>query len=105
MAGSARSTTIFRFKNGTGGADVSSAPPVRIDRYASSRRWFALLRLQAAEIIRRLLRMRRRAENRPLVVLQHLQPVGDIGGVIVAGFGRNAKIGTKESRADFRDLS
>jgi hypothetical protein len=30
MAGSGRSTTIFRFKTGTGGADETSAPPVRI---------------------------------------------------------------------------
>ncbi len=35
---------------------------------------FGLLRLAAMQKIRRALRMRRRAEYRPLVVLQHLDP-------------------------------
>jgi hypothetical protein len=37
MAGSARSTTTFRFKTGTGGDHVRAAG-ASIDRYASSRR-------------------------------------------------------------------
>jgi hypothetical protein len=51
-----------------------------------------LLRLQAVQIIGGLLRVAGGGEDRPLVVLQDFQPGRDIGGVVVAGFRRNAKI-------------
>jgi len=51
------------------------------------------------------LRLAGGGEDRPLVVLQDLQPRRDIGGVVVAGFRRDAKIGAEKRRADFRDLS
>ena len=51
------------------------------------------LRLQPMQIIGGLLRVAGGGEDRPLVVLQDLQPRRDIGGVVVAGFGRDAKIG------------
>jgi hypothetical protein len=51
------------------------------------------LRLQRAEIIGCLLRVAGGGEDRPLVVLQDLQPWRDLGGVVVASFRRDAKIG------------
>ena len=63
------------------------------------------LRLQAVEIIGGLLRVAGGGEDRPLVVLQDREPRRDIGGVVVAGFRRDAKIGAEKRRADFRDLS
>jgi hypothetical protein len=44
--------------------------------------------------------VRRRAEDRPLVVLQDLQPVGDIGSVILADFRREIEIGAQERAAE-----
>jgi hypothetical protein len=52
-----------------------------------------LLRLQAVQIIGGLLRMAGGGEDRPLVVFEDFQPGRDIGGVVVAGFRRDAKIG------------
>jgi hypothetical protein len=63
------------------------------------------LRLQPVKIIGGLLRVAGGGEDRPLVVLQDFEPGRDIGGVVVAGFGRNAKVGAEKSRADFCDLS
>jgi hypothetical protein len=57
------------------------------------------------EIIGGLLRVAGRGEDRTLVVLQDREPRRDIGGVVVAGFRRDAKIGAEERRADFSDLS
>ena len=51
------------------------------------------LRLQPMQIIGGLLRMAGGGEDRALVVLEDLQPRRDIGGVVVAGFRRDAKIG------------
>jgi len=59
--------------------------------------------LQRVKIIGGLLRMAGGGEDRPLVVFQDFQPGRDIGGVVVAGFRRDAKIGAKKSCADFRD--
>jgi hypothetical protein len=42
--------------------------------------------------------MRRRAENRPLVVLQDFQPRGDIGGVILPHLRGQIEIGAQERR-------
>ena len=57
--------------------------------------------VQPMQIIGGLLRVAGGGENRPLVVLQDLQPRRDIGGVVVAGFRRDAKIGAEKRRADF----
>jgi predicted GNAT superfamily acetyltransferase len=57
------------------------------------------------QIIGGLLRMAGGGEDRPLIVLQDLQPRRDIGGVVVAGFRRDAKIGAEKRRANFSDLS
>jgi hypothetical protein len=54
-----------------------------------------LLRLQAVQIIGGLLRMAGGGEDRALVVFQDFEPGRDIGGVVVAGFRRDAKIGAK----------
>jgi len=51
------------------------------------------LRLQPMQIVGDLLRMAGGGEDRALVVLQDFQPGRDIGGVVVAGFRRDAKIG------------
>src|SRR5437016_5843022 len=101
MASSARSTTIFRSKTGTGGADHWSAPPVPEAADSASSRLFAVLHLQSNQIISRLLRMRRRAEDRPLVVLQDLQPPCDISRVILADFRGQVEIGAEEGAAQF----
>jgi hypothetical protein len=47
--------------------------------------------LQAVEIIGGLLRVAGGVEDRPLVVFQDFEPGRDIGGVVVAGFRRDAK--------------
>jgi hypothetical protein len=52
-----------------------------------------LSRLQAMQIIRGALRMRGGGKDQPLVVQQGLQPVADIGGVILAKLGGNFEIG------------
>jgi len=44
-------------------------------------------------------------EDRALVVLEHLQPRGDIGGVIFARLGREAEIGGEKGAAKLRALS
>jgi len=62
-------------------------------------------RLQCSQIIRRFLRMRRRVEYRPLVVRQHFQPRGDIGGMIFPDFRGQVEIGAEKSAAKLRALS
>jgi hypothetical protein len=57
------------------------------------------------QIISGLLRVPGGGEDRPLVVFEDFQPTLNIGGVIGAGLRRDAKIGAKEGRTDFRDLS
>src|SRR6202035_4703626 len=59
--------------------------------------------LQAVQEIRRALRVRCRAEYRPLVVLQHLDPRRDIGGVVFANLRREFEVGTKESGTELGD--
>jgi len=49
------------------------------------------------EIIHGLLSMCGCCEDGPLVVLQDGQPISDVCRVILADFGRDAKIGAKES--------
>ena len=47
--------------------------------------------------------MRGRRDDEAGVVLQHLQPAGDIGRVVLAGFERQTKIRTEEGGADLGD--
>jgi hypothetical protein len=51
------------------------------------------LRLQPMQIIGGLLHMAGGGEDRPLIVFQDFQPNLNIGGVVVAGLRRDAKIG------------
>jgi hypothetical protein len=51
------------------------------------------MRLQPVEEVGGLLRVAGGGEDRPLVVFYDFQPTLNIGGVVVAGFRRNAKIG------------
>jgi hypothetical protein len=60
---------------------------------------------EGGEIVCRLLGMRRSRKDGALVVLQHLEPVGDIGGVILAHLRRQAKIGAQERACQFGDSS
>ena len=62
-----------------------------------------LLRLQAVEKIGGALRVCGCAENRAFVFLQHLEPVPEIGGVVVPDFRRDAKIGAQESGSQLRN--
>ena len=48
-------------------------------------------------------RMRGRGKDRPLVVAQNGQPIGDVGRVIFAELGRELQIGAEESRPEFGD--
>lgn len=57
------------------------------------------------QIINRLLRVTRGGEDRPLVVLEGLQPSGDVRGVVVPDLRDKLKIGTQESRAQLGDIS
>jgi hypothetical protein len=45
--------------------------------------------------------MRCSLKHRPLVILQDLQPAGNIGGVIIAGFNRQTQISGKENASKF----
>ena len=42
-------------------------------------------------------------EDEALVILQGLEPVGDIGGMVVADFRGDAEVGAKEGGAQFGD--
>jgi len=55
------------------------------------------------QVIRCTLRMGGGAENRPLVIAQHLEPALDIGGMIGARLRRQGKIATKERCAQLSD--
>ena len=44
-------------------------------------------------------------KDRPLVAFHDFQPTLNIGGVVVAGFRRDAKIGAEKRCANFGDLS
>jgi hypothetical protein len=49
--------------------------------------------LEAVQKLGCALRMRCRIENRALIVLQHLDPRADIGGMILADFRREVEVG------------
>lgn len=57
--------------------------------------------LQAMQEIGGFLRMGRGGKNRPFVVLQGLQPSGDVGGVVIPDLRRQFQIGTEKRRAEF----
>ena len=56
-------------------------------------------RPQAVDEVRRALRVAGRGEDRAVVCLEHVQPVGDVGGVVLARLKRQIKIGTEERGA------
>jgi hypothetical protein len=41
-------------------------------------------------------------EDRAVVCLEHVQPVGDVGGVVFTRLKRQIKVGTEERSAEFR---
>ena len=47
------------------------------------------------------LRVARRGEDRAGVCLEHVQPVGDVGGVVLTRLKRQIKTGTEERGAEF----
>ena len=52
------------------------------------------------QVIHGALRMGRRRENRPLVLLQDLEPTDEIGRVIFARLWRDAQVRAEKRRAD-----
>ena len=58
---------------------------------------------ESAQVIRGALRVGGGGEDGAVVVLQNFQPVGDIGGVILARLKRQFEIGAEESGAQFGD--
>jgi hypothetical protein len=58
-------------------------------------------RLQAVDEVRRALRVAGRGEDRAVVCLEHVEQVGDVGGMVLARFKREIKIGTEERGAEF----
>lgn len=59
--------------------------------------------LQAIEVIGRALRVRRRAEDRALVVLKHFQPPLDVGCVIFRRLERKLEVCGDESAFQLGD--
>lgn len=57
------------------------------------------------DVIRRALRMACRREHGPRIVLEHFEPRGDIGRVVVPYFWRQCQIGAQERRAKLGALS
>jgi len=57
--------------------------------------------LQAVQVVNGTLGVRGCREDGALIFAEHLQPVPQIGGVIVAGLGRDAEISTQERRSEF----
>jgi len=62
---------------------------------------FWRLRLQTVEKIRRPLRVRGGAEDRPVVLFEDGEPIADVGGMILADFRGDAKGCAKESGSQF----
>jgi hypothetical protein len=54
------------------------------------------------EVVDGPLRVGGGAEDRALVVFEHLKPAGEIGSMVLADFGREIKIGAEEGGAEFR---
>ena len=51
---------------------------------------------------RRSLRVSGCREDRAVVCLEHVQPVGDVGGVFLTRLKRQIKVGTEERSTEFR---
>lgn len=60
------------------------------------------LRLKSVEIFYGLACVRRGRKDRPLVVFQHLQTIGEIARVVLATFWRKVQVSTHKRRAKFR---
>jgi hypothetical protein len=93
---------ISGFRPGYGDTGRTTIPPRTA--YASPLRGgrgheLAGSRLQAVDEIRRALRVAGRGEDRAVVCLENVHPVGDVGGVILARLKRQIKIGTEERGA------
>ena len=67
----------------------------------SCRSALLLLLLQAAQVIGGALRVGCCGEYRPLVFLQHRQPMPQIGGVVFPHFRRDAQFRAQESGSEF----
>lgn len=59
-------------------------------------------RLQPLQEIHRPLRMRGRCEDRPLVALQHLQPMRQVGRMVGPHHRRHAQLRAQERRTQLR---
>ena len=58
------------------------------------------LALQAVDQVRRALRVAGRGEDSTVVCLEHVQPVGDAGSVVLTWLKRQIQIGTEERGAE-----
>ena len=58
-------------------------------------------RLQAIDEVRRTLRVTGRGEDRAVGRRENVQPVGNVGGVILARLKRQVEIGREKRRAEF----
>jgi hypothetical protein len=58
-------------------------------------------RLQTVDEVRRALGVASRGEDRAVVCLENVQPVGDVGGVVLTRLKRQIEIGTEERGAEF----
>ena len=61
------------------------------------------LGLQVQQVIGGLLGVAGGGKDRLLIVLEHFEPRGDIGGVVVPDFGGQAQFGAQEGATDFRN--
>ena len=64
---------------------------------------FSLRRLELLQEVSGALRMGGGREDGAFVVLEDLEPVAEIGGVVLADIGSDAEIGTEEGGTEFRD--
>ena len=84
-------------------AEYGRNPAQNLTLPALSGRCALLLLLQAAQVIGGALRVGCGGEYRPLVFLQHRQPVPEIGGVVFPHFRRDAQFRAQESGSQFRN--
>ena len=59
--------------------------------------------LQMVQVVRRALGMAGGGEDGPLVVPKHLEPGGDVGGMVVTNLRSEAEVGAEEGGAQFGD--
>ena len=89
-------------------AEANRRPPWRTPKFSSTMGpplcgGLLLHRLRSRQVVSGTLRVGGSGEDRPLVVFQGFQPGRDIGGVFLAGRGRQLKIGADERRAQLGD--